>query len=59
MRLGDLDALKKTFEELHLHPDLIELIDNAPSVNPCNNCDLYFKAMTKEVTKNDVSKRLQ
>lgn len=32
MRLIDADALKKTFEELHLHPDLIELIDNAPSV---------------------------
>ena len=23
-------------------------IDNAPTVNPCKNCDLYFKAMTKE-----------
>lgn len=27
------DALKKRFEELHLHPDLIELIDNSPSVD--------------------------
>ena len=27
------EALKKQFEELHLHPDLIELIDNAPTVN--------------------------
>lgn len=22
-----------------------------PSVNPCQNCDLYFKAMTKEEQK--------
>lgn len=27
------------------------LIDNAPTINPCNNCDLYFKAMTKEEMK--------
>ena len=27
------EALKKQFEELHLHPDLIDLINNAPSVN--------------------------
>ena len=43
------EALKKQFEELHLHPDLIELIDNAPTVekailkernvNKCLNCD--------------------
>lgn len=26
----------------------INEIDNAPTVNPCKNCDLYFKAMTKE-----------
>ena len=32
MRLIDADALKKQFEELHLHPDLIELIDHAPTV---------------------------
>ena len=33
---GDLisrEALKKRFEELHLHPDLIELINNAPTVS--------------------------
>lgn len=28
--------------------DVIMTIDNVPAVNPCNNCDLYFKAMTKE-----------
>lgn len=28
-----------------------DIIDNAPTVNPCDNCDLYFKAMTKEETK--------
>ena len=27
--------------------DVIKAIDNAPTVNPCENCDLYFKAMTK------------
>lgn len=33
-------ALKKRFEELHLHPDLIELIDNAPTVDTaCPHCD--------------------
>jgi len=26
----------------------VQLIDNAPTVNPCKDCDLYFKAMTKE-----------
>ena len=26
-------------------------IDNAPTVKPCENCDLYFKAMTKEEMK--------
>ena len=28
--------------------DVEDLIDNAPTVKPCENCDLYFKAMTKE-----------
>lgn len=45
------EALKKRFKELHLHPDLIELIDNAPSINPCDNCNLYFKATTKEIDR--------
>lgn len=30
---------------------VIMLIDNAPIVKPCENCDLYFKAMTKEEQK--------
>ena len=45
------EALKKRFEELHLHPYLIELIDNAPTAKPCDNCDLYFKATTKEIDR--------
>ena len=36
------EALKKQFEELHLHPDLIELIDNAPTVpQDCSDCKRY------------------
>ena len=31
--------------------DFEDLIDNAPTINPCENCDLYFKAMTKEEMK--------
>ena len=31
--------------------DFEDLIDNVPTVNPCENCDLYFKAMTKEEQK--------
>jgi hypothetical protein len=27
--------------------DIFNVIDNAPTVKPCQNCDLYFKAMTK------------
>lgn len=27
------------------------IIDNASPINPCENCDLYFKAMTKEEMK--------
>lgn len=27
---------------------IMDIIDNAPTVKPCENCDLYFKAMTKE-----------
>ena len=42
-------ALKEEF--LRYKPyavDFLSLIDNAPTVKPCENCDLYFKAMTKE-----------
>ena len=31
--------------------NIISLIINAPTINPCKNCDLYFKAMTKEKMK--------
>lgn len=30
---------------------VLDEIDNAPTVKPCENCDLYFKAMTKEEQK--------
>lgn len=29
----------------------IKLIEHAPTVNPCENCDLYFKATTKEIDR--------
>lgn len=29
----------------------LSLINNVPTVKPCENCDLYFKAMTKEELK--------
>ena len=32
-------------------PIILKLIDNAPTVKPCDNCDLYVKAMTKEEMK--------
>ena len=58
MRLIDADALKKCAIPCEIHngalTDLcvpLYQIDNAPTVNPCNNCDLYFKAMTKEEMK--------
>ena len=53
MRLGDLDALKEAFlNKTHLTLfELLDLIDNAPTINPCEKCDLYFKAMTKEEQK--------
>lgn len=55
-RLIDADALKEeylklghcaeTYEELYASTE--KLIDNAPTVKPCDNCDLYFIAKTKE-----------
>lgn len=33
--------------------DCYNLIDNAPTVNPCDNCDLYFIAKTKEEMRKD------
>lgn len=57
---GDLisrEALKKhkfpiniadgvEIKEIEVVP--VACIDNAPTINPCENCDLYFKAMMKE-----------
>jgi hypothetical protein len=56
MRLIDADALKKAiteatynFEQIPIRVDKVqEIIDNAPTVKPCENCDLYFIAKTKE-----------
>lgn len=54
MRLIDADALKNLPFERMFHTDCgdmtipIEEINNAPTVNPCDNCDLYFIAKTKE-----------
>lgn len=58
---GDLisrEALKEAFEDcsgecaccVHNTNDFeyCGLIDDAPSVKPCDNCDLYFIAKTKE-----------
>ena len=27
------------------------IINNAPTIKPCENCDLYFKATTKEIDR--------
>lgn len=35
-------------DKTHITESVCDLIDNAPTVKPCDNCDLYFKAMTKE-----------
>ena len=59
MRLIDADALiikldaelMDISDYLNIHEQIKDIIDNAPTVNPCENCDLYFKAMTKEEMK--------
>lgn len=54
MRLGDLDALKMEFEKVYpssggvANKQIYNIIDNASKINPCDNCDLYFIAKTKE-----------
>lgn len=61
MRLIDADDLKKRADDsvaqygnqystdmLNMFGLFKEIIDNAPTVNPCNNCDLYFIAKTKQ-----------
>lgn len=40
-------------EPAYILRDVFCYIEGAPSVNKCNNCDLYFKAMTKEEQKGD------
>ena len=50
-------AIRKTWLPLNkewLIMTLDEIIDNAPTVKPCENCDLYFKAMTKEEQKGGI-----
>lgn len=55
MRLIDADELKECFrwsEVCRLSiKEINEIIDDEPTVKPCDNCDLYFKAMTKEELK--------
>lgn len=53
MRLIDADALKEDFECVGFNDyddfnRALWIIDNAPTVKPCVNCDLYFIAKTKE-----------
>ena len=55
MRLIDADALKETIEKIELSmtnkKTIIGIIDNAPAVNKCNNCDLMLKEKTKRYEK--------
>ena len=52
MRLIDADKLQyKTLAEVNgrlTYVLTVDEINNAPTVNPCNNCDLYFIAKTKQ-----------
>lgn len=34
--------------EMFSEKEIEDIIDKAPTVTPCENCDLYFMAMTKE-----------
>lgn len=47
------EALKKAIDELFFVDEytVAKVIDNAPTVKPCENCDLYFKATTKEIDR--------
>ena len=53
VRLIDANALKNKFistisvGRLEFE-DIINLIDNAPTINKCDNCDLMFKEKTKK-----------
>ena len=52
MRLIDADELKEQFawsEICRLSiTEINNIINDAPTCKPCENCDLYFKAMTKQ-----------
>lgn len=43
-----------TADPQYMFDEIMDIIDNAPVVKSCDNCDLYFKAMTKEEMKHDV-----
>jgi hypothetical protein len=51
MRLGDLDALKEEIENIEVgrffRKSVLQIIDNAPTVNKCDNCDLMFLEKTR------------
>lgn len=42
------DLKKAFFNQECWNVAIGSIIDSVPSVKPCENCDLYFKAMTKE-----------
>jgi hypothetical protein len=47
-RLIDADELKKELEKIFFNDNddmnrIEQIIDNAPTVNKCNNCDQYMK----------------
>lgn len=52
MRLIDADALKEEFLKYKPYAvDFLSLIDNAPTMNKCDNCDLMLKEKTKRCDK--------
>ena len=52
MRLIDADELTRRIEKSYLTKGEKRLfsvkVRHMPTIKPCENCDLYFKAMTKE-----------
>ena len=55
MRLIDADELTRRIEKSYLTKGEKRLflikVRHMATVTPCENCDLYFKAMTKEEMK--------
>lgn len=51
MRLIDADELTRVIIArsfyYSIETNILNIIDNAPTVKPCDNCDLYFIAKTK------------